>query len=423
MKYIHEVDALMDELTSRMLGYLIQAKVQTVQVAYQQAKHTYANQRNEFGELYLGEQLKVLEKLVYLHLDEFTLANALTPTSPIREQLDTITHLIDTLKDAPSPSQSLLNQLLETRNDTSAYFILFAKQLVNPQPSLIESYYLPMARQLHANYFISEFEEYLFAHANKEVYQKLCQQYQQERDLQARHILQFEKNFNQELITLTSRMHEIYYTVASSITKIYYVKIPYQSQEIPLVNYIFQLPENTQAPIQYFFKIYIETLHPQGYLWLGQGQEEENLRHYVLLQDRYHNTYRLFLMTQKQIHTYQLGLNQQDHLNTDGLTVYDLEGHPFYLPSESTILDYAFQINEKLACHLYAFTLNHQYYHLQDIIDHHQEDLLCLHQGDRIQLYHDLSTPTAQIHWFKWVHTNHAQNALITYFQPKIKEQ
>ena len=422
MKYIHEVDDLMHELIEKMQRYLDELAILKVQHAYQHIKTTTRNQRNEKGELYLEKKILALSILVDLQLDEATLTATLEPDASLQKQIQTITHLIDQLSKSPTPYPALLNQLLDTRSDTTAYLILFAHQLVTPEPQAIESYYLPMARQLNANFFVSEFEEYCFAHANPDVYAKLTQQYDEEMTLQQHDIQQLEQLLGPALVRIPTRMNEIYYAVTNTISKIYYVKIPYQSQEIPLTNYIFQIAEHLEKPIAFFFDIYQSVLHPQGYLWLGQGHDETHLRRYVLLQDRHHNTYRLFLMSPNERHHYNLGLHQPENIPSDALTIYDLEGHVTYLPAEATILDYAFALDPAIGYHMYAFTLNHQYLRLEDIFKQEKGALLTLHQGDRVQVYHDLATPTAKMEWFKWVHTTKAQNALISYFQSKLKE-
>ena len=176
-----------------------------------------------------------------------------------------------------------------------------------------------------------------------------------------------------------------------------------------------------------FFEFYKEIFLDKGIVISEICSTTYGDSDYLLLIDEMQNKYRLFIKTQSEYMMYCLGdamkeISEYPWNNVDEISpeygtfkkkikVFMRNGDSILIDEDATVLDFAFAIHTEIGLHLEYATIN------GNRVQPHQR----LNYGDKIIVYTNKEI-TPQISWFKIAHTSRATEALILFFNDKLKE-
>lgn len=411
-----------------------------------------------------GENKVTYEDLIKItNIEVADLVNAVTSIKRDTDNLDLSKKSLDEL--------SMRKFIEESQKHKFAYYIKLADRLHNlrtldAMPRIKQlnkvtetrKLLLPIAKQLGANYFVVKLEDLCFKYDNREIYNQLYLNYINELKLRSNEIKKFESmlkkitngNLNFQFPNLSSTfksyieykrsIKNIYSSVTKNLTNIYHINISYTNDEIPLKNYILKVNlDNYTHPIKAFYKLYINYIHEQGYLWIAHGVDENDFRNHVLLQDRHKNTFRIYIITAEEGVKYNLGtidkinfLGNKDEdfeeILDKKIAVYKRDGNKMEIQEGATVLDFAFHIQKDIGLCALGVILNDNILPFEQ--NNKQDEKLnplytILNEGDKVEIITDTSPnqPShyhAQLDWLMYVKTKRAKRYLINYFKENL---
>lgn len=492
--YLNDVDKDYENLKKNMKKNDRIINEELLDRCYQLAKKCHQLQRRQTGEPYIMHPVAVAKilaqfgfetniiaaalchdvledsegenKVTYDDLKQITnveVADLVNAVTAIKKDAD---HLNLSKKDLDE--LSMRKFIEQSHKHKFAYYIKLADRLHNlrtldamPQNKQLnkvmetEKLLLPIARQLGANYFVTKIEDLCFKYENREIYDQLHQDYLQQLKQRTNDIKRFESllkqitngSLNNQFAQLNKyypsytdykrSIKNIYYSATQTLNNIYYINISYTNDEIPLKNYILRTSFDDQYhPIKHFYHLYKEYICHQGYLWIGHGIEDNDIRHYVLLQDDRKNTFRIYLLNNEDTIRYNLGSvdkinlannNKEDieELLNKKMTVYRRDGSKMEIQEGATALDFAFHIQKDIGLCAYAVKINNILLKPDNENDDEQDPLYkTLNHGDKIEIYSDTSPLGTSIYhakldWLEHVKTKRAKRYIIKYFKEK----
>lgn len=197
---------------------------------------------------------------------------------------------------------------------------------------------------------------------------------------------------------------------------------------MPLLN-VFIIMEDLDyiSPVKMFFDIYKRNLYPFDIIWTSINENTGNKGIEIILEDKYNNSYRIYVKTEKEYIGYMNGSIDGIKLYSDSddisealkphITVYRRDDSPIILPEGSTVIDFAFAIHTQIGLYLKSALVNNVRAEL------HTK----LHDGDKVVVYVDeksmeLNIPTVNPTWFRHVTTKKAMDKLIEHITIQLAE-
>lgn len=137
---------------------------------------------------------------------------------------------------------------------------------------------------------------------------------------------------------------------------------------------------------------------------------------YIDIEDQYYNRLRIVLVANDDFWKFKNAIaihksipSSTAELSQSKLKVYTKDGEPFFVPTNSTALDFAFILNEEIGLRFAQAIVNGKNVELD----------YKLQPEDHINIIHGNET-TAKLNWFNCLETPQARSKLVSYFEQKL---
>jgi GTP diphosphokinase / guanosine-3',5'-bis(diphosphate) 3'-diphosphatase len=471
----YDIDKLFND-TMKEVRKTRMINVGMLNVAFKEAKEAHRGQFRKSNEPYIFHPVEVMRILAQLGFESNILAAALLhdvvednpnftydkvreiSNREVADIVDAVTSIKKDLHPGLSKNDidtmSFVKLFNSAQKNKFAFYIKLADRIHNlrtiqsmdsekqmKKAIETETILLPIARELNANFFISELEDLCFSIRNPDMYSYYSKLLERRKQT-AKHSIDnfvrmfdsfFQNKVDEDILDMRDMFRKVLYNYPKPFEVLRFIQSksgsqhskPYELSDVdglPLLK-TFIIVSDDDYPLKDFYRFYQQYLYPSGFVWYNYDDVKNHSR--IILNDSNENLFEINVIDEVNYIEFLNGssegvsLSKVDNDVEDAflkkIIVYKKDGNAIEIEEGSTVLDFAFEIHEEIGlCAKYG-EINGTRVDLNTLLNH----------GDKVNVISDTKKDEytnyqAQFKWFLFLRTKKARRQLVKYFEENM---